>query len=545
MTRGIETRIATQVMMEQRYLSLKGYMGHRKDGRKAALIDGRILRRYVRVNYIVSVISFTSISILIFLFKTDGNYGPASLSGITFLAMVYSFFISIYNSLLLYNSVMDNGLLKPVEAMQSSYAWKVMMYCYLLYYGSASIFVSMPVIILDYYFSGSVAFLPSAIMWAVTMVFIGQTVGLGIGIFSSRSGRTQISRHSGVVSMARLGLIIAAFSLLELVLFAPGTQFTGLPDLGYGSYFLFVIGIPYILFYSGNTISATFLGITASFAYMVLFIYLSIIITKKASEKLVSERVIVHREGGKVRSPARKGILRAVLSKDLAYTLRNSYSAMILVIPALVAVPLIIPYVNGGYAGSDPLGVMLTMFSLSSICASFFAFASLLSESEGINVLKTTPVTIRKLVYTKYFFDSLVFLVFMIPLTFTALYFVSAGWVYYFLVPATLFLAFSYTNVINLRRFFLKIPEEATRITPDSFGGNIGLMYTFFTTFLLTIIPSLVGSQLYAAIYRPFSVALGVPNYSQEVFIDLLLEAAILFVVVLAVRRQKKLSASI
>ncbi|MCL4342375.1 MAG: hypothetical protein M1267_00765 [Candidatus Thermoplasmatota archaeon] len=544
MTQGIEARIATQVMMEQRYLSLKGYMGHRRDGRRAALIDGRVLRRYVRVNYVVSVISFTSISILIFLFKTGGDYGQTSLSGITFLAMVYSFFISMYNSLLLYNSVMDNGLLKPVEAMQSSYAWKVMMYCYLLYYGSASFFVSMPVIILDYYFSGSISFLPSAIMWAVTMVFLGQAIGLGIGIFASRSSRTRISRHSGMVSIVRLGLIIAAFSLLELVLFAPA-QFTGLPDLGYGSYFLFIIGIPYILFYSGNTISATFLGITASFAYMALFIYLSIIITKKASEKLVSERIIAHSEGSKVRSPARKGILRAVISKDLAYTLRNSYNAMILVIPALVAVPLIIPYVNGGYAGSDPLGVMLTMFSLSSICASFFAFASLLSESEGINVLKTTPVPIRKLIYTKYSFDSLVFLVFMIPLTFTALYFVSAGWVYYFLVPATLFLAFSYTNVINLRRFFLKIPEEATRITPDSFGGNIGLMYTFFTTFLLTIIPSLVGSQLYGAIYRPFSVALGVPNYSQEIFIDLLLEAAILFFVVLVVRRQKKLSISI
>lgn len=544
MTQGIEARIATQVMMEQRYLSLKGYMGHRRDGRRAALIDGRVLRRYVRVNYVVSVISFTSISILIFLFKTSGDYGQASLSGITFLAMVYSFFISIYNSLLLYNSVMDNGLLKPVEAMQSSFAWKVMMHCYLLYYGSASLFVSMPVIILDYYFSGSISFLPSAIMWAVTMVFLGQTVGLSIGIFASRSSRTRISRHSGMISIVRLGLIIAAFSLLELVLFTPA-QFTGLPDLGYGSYFLFIMGIPYILFYSGNTILATYLGITASFAYMELFIYLSIAITKKASEKLVSERIIAHSEGSKVRSPARKGILRAVISKDLAYTLRNSYNAMILVIPALVAVPLIIPYVNGGYAGSDPLGVMLTMFSLSSICASFFAFASLLSESEGINVLKTTPVPIRKLIYTKYSFDSLVFLVFMIPLTFTALYFVSAGWVYYFLVPATLFLAFSYTSVINLRRFFLKIPEEATRITPDSFGGNIGLMYTFFTTFLLTIIPSLVGSQLYGAIYRPFSVALGVPNYSQEIFIDLLLEAAILFFVVLVVRKQKKLSVSI
>ncbi len=542
MTSEIERKLAKQIMVEQRYLSLKGFLDYRKGLFRKSPLNGKSLRRYVTVNYAVSVVSFTFISIAIFFFKTLGNYSVASISNITFLAIVYSFFISGYNSLLLFNSIMDNRLLKPLEIAPQSKNTRILLLCFLIYYGSASLSISAPVFILDSIYLGSLSFLPSAIVWSVSMIFLGQIFGFGIGLITSRSRKAAVSFSMTVFTLAKLLVIIAAFSLLELILFEPGSINFSIPDFGFKSYFLYLLGIPYILFFSGNSLLSAIDGFIVSLVYLAVSVFAAYRITRRAARRLVEETV--YSSAGVVENKpfSRKGIFRTLLSKDVLFTLRNSYNAMLLVIPALVTVPIIVPYVGGDYAGANPLGVMLTLLSLSAICASFFAFMSLLAESEGINVLKTVPVTIKRMINSKFIFGSAVFLPFMIPASFAALYFISSGWIYFLLVPAALFLAFSYSMMINLRRFFLKIPPEATRITPDSFGGNIGLMYTFFTTFILNLLPSLVGFQIYSSVYVPLFAPNSPPSYLQEMLLVLFIEFIVLVLVLLVINKEKRLS---
>lgn len=68
---SFEMRAARQIMVEQRYLSVRGMVYRRSRGKPAGL-DPRSLKRYVRINYVVSWISFSIISLILFYFRSSG-----------------------------------------------------------------------------------------------------------------------------------------------------------------------------------------------------------------------------------------------------------------------------------------------------------------------------------------------------------------------------------------------------------------------------------------------------------------------------------------
>ncbi|MCL4314498.1 MAG: hypothetical protein M1454_02060 [Candidatus Thermoplasmatota archaeon] len=503
---SFEMRAARQIMVEQRYLSVRGMVYRRSRGKPAGL-DPRSLKRYVRINYVVSWISFSIISLILFYFRSSGAIDLQDISNITLMVMIYAFFISMYNALLLFNSVVDNGTMRPLEALPLGSPWRIFAICYLVYYGSTALAIVIPSLVLDYIFLGRIAFLFSGAIWAITSVLAGGSLGIWIAMVTMGRVKRAAGRGNYLLGIAKLAAIVLVFGGFELILFDPAIlafQFSG---IGSYSYLTFLAGVPYILFFSSQSFAGTLLNISASVVYLLVFALAFFEVCRKTSPLLTEARIISYRDTF-LNGVRKHGVTRSFVSKDARYLTRNTNNGIVMIVPAIVAIPLVLPFAYSGGSVFDPLGILLTMLSLSAICAAFFPVMSMLSETEGIGLLKSLPVTRRQMVWSKITLDTIIFSVFMVPASFFGLYEISAPFLYYPIIPMALIFIFLYSSIFNFSGIVRKLPEEVTRITPDSFGGNLGLIITFVRTMLFTIIPVVAGIEIYRGISsdRPFSI---------------------------------------
>ena len=481
-------------MIEQRFTAFKSMMSFQR--RLKGVDDkSRFISRFVKINYAAGAIIFAVISSFIVFWNSLFLFagGGMSTSNMIFILFVYALIINLYNTLYLMGSVRREHLIDPLIFSAIARPESVLMKCYMKYYGSLSIFISVPGCVILAIELRNPLIILAAVMWTLIIIFMSWPLGV---IFSAKVGGG--SRHSGTLEPI-IRILSFAFSLagLEIILYSPQLVPNMLPSIQFPlSILIFPFNIPYIFDAMSSPGIIAVYGLIVTAIYMVVFYEVSVR-TNGYVGRLIREGFMQSsgKHGG--RSAGVEPLKQALERKDRKILIRDSQVSTLIAIPIIVAVPTLFPVFmpSGGISG-DSIGIYYLMLSITAICASFYPSILLMSESGSIALWRQFPLDARVMLKAKERLALKMFAIIAIPLTLAALIISGSAWEYYVTLSVGLISGFVYLMVRNVDHLFSRIPAEASRVNLETFGGNLGLLLLSATSILFLVIPFIFGSLI-------------------------------------------------
>ena len=504
--------IGKRIMIEQRYLAIKNSnrftSRFRKGGEKAT----SYLSQSIKISYAASSVSFIIFSTIL----SEPYFGSAGslrgLSNLTFLLYVYLMMISIYSSLIFFNTIKTNNLLEPLHPLPIRSGYGVLWSSWFRYTGSASIFVTIPPLILFYSKFGSIAGIAFGIVWAFIITIFGFLAGSTISVFvSSHFNERRRSFSNSIRGILRIFVVIAIFLFFETSVYLPKDIPFIIPSLsGLESYFVFFANIPYLIYGHYFFTSQYLYGILATLLYG----FLVYIFYKKVGPLIyndlntTSAQLSPGFEKKQFHFPA-YGFYRSLIMKEFRTIFRKSQNLILLFIPVFFILPTLISVLF--YGDIQSIGFSSVYYSLISVvvvCSSFYSLVMIISEGSGIEVLKSLPIKTGKIIFAKNMVGIVVFMFISIPITVVFLFYSGSPLYLYFIIIFDLISAYIFSSLFNMRRLYRKIPDGSSTVNFYSFGGNIGLAILFAFTIALIMLP--VGISM-AGTYELFGSYAGHP----------------------------------
>lgn len=485
--------IGKRIMIEQRYLAIKNSnrfnLRFRKGGEEAT----SYLSQSIKISYMASSVSFIIFSTILSepYFGQEGSV--RGLSNLTFLLYVYLMMISIYSSLIFFNTIKTNNLLEPLSPLPIRSGYGVLWSSWFRYTGSASIFVAIPPLILFYSKFGSISGIVFGIIWAFIITVFGFLTGSTISVFvSSHFNEKRRSFSNSIRGMLRIILVIAIFLFFETSVYLPKDIPFIIPSLsGLESYFVFFANIPYLIYGHYFYASQYFYGIlvTLFYAFLIYIFYIKVGPLIYNDLNTTITKLSPGFEKKQFHFPA-YGFYRSLIMKEFRTIFRKSQNLILLFIPVFFILPTLISVLF--YGDIQSIGFSSVYYSLVSVvvvCSSFYSLVMIISEGSGIEVLKSLPIKTGKIIFAKNIVGLVVFIFIAVPITVVFLFYSGSPLYLYFIIIFDLLSAYVFSSLFNMRRLYTKIPDGASTVNFYSFGGNIGLAILFAFTIMLIMLP--------------------------------------------------------
>lgn len=495
--------LARMLMIEQRYQAVKRSPNF--TGGKSHQATRKSLGNFIRVSYIANSTSFAVFSFLLISPYIFSGGGLERVSNIGFLVYIYALIISVYSSVLFFNSISNMNLLGPVSWLPYDGKKKAVILSWFLYSGSCSIFAVLPAVVWISMISKSIPVLAFGVLWGILVIMTGYSAGAAINTFiSGRGNRDRAGMLSTIKSTMRVMLILLVFAVFEIGIYLPGLIPNFIPVIPFPlNRFIPLINIPYVVFLGNGTITGILVDSASTAIYLLAVIVLMFLsntaaISKsleagKSREMFSPEKFLEYRE----RSPT-----VSLMLKDVRIVARKSQNVILLFIPVVFVFPTILSVIIYGNAGGiGSLGTYFSLISILVICSSFYSLILVVSEGSGIEALYSLPLEIKNIVSSKSIFGLIVFAAIIIPVSVLIM-----GWNYGIspfdiLIPANLILGYSFSSIFNIRRLMIRLPKEASTVNFYSFGGGLFIAYMFATTGGMVLAPVILSAAVTAAIF--------------------------------------------
>lgn len=506
--------ISKRIMIEQKYNAVKNFSSFIKRQKKS-----KSVQKMIMLNYWVGSVAFLSISIILVYSRILMGYSEIKFANIGFVIFVYGFLISVYNSMLLIQSVKSNYLLHPLKALPMKGSNMVLFYCYLIFYGSSIAFLTVPSMIIYYLFSGnSYSFLFGAI-WTLIMIFSGFSFGSIFAIISYKSfGNSTPKGLKSVGTVLKYAAIIVSLIVFEIVIYVPESVSSFIPGLsGMARYYTFILNIPYSVFLVTPSTSDLFGDFLFSALYLIVFLILAIVLSRLAFARINNiEEDPRTRTAGRPSKPA--GFSKSLVRKDLMLVIREPQNINLIMTPVIITLPIILS-LYGGSGHVSPLGIYYLLLTLVAFASSFYTIMGLVSENRGFPGYRILPVTDSDMAMAKVFSNLIIFLFILIPVSVVSIMITSSSFIYLIILPLVLIFSFVDTSLWNALRLLKKIPSDSEMINMESFGGNLGFMKLFVFTLVFLLIPVF----LLELISLIFSISLSQPLFPLMFYLALYL----------------------
>ncbi|MHB1471859.1 MAG: hypothetical protein ACYCSA_08500 [Thermoplasmataceae archaeon] len=499
-------------MIEQRYLAIKNSNRFTSKFRKGGEKATSYLSQSIKISYVASSVSFIIFSTIL----SEPYFGPdgslRGLSNLTFLLYVYLMMISIYSSLIFFNTIKSNNLLEPLNPLPIRSGYGVLWSSWFRYTGSASIFVTIPPLILFYSKYGSITGIVFGILWAFLITIFGFLAGSTISVFiGSHFNERRRSLSNSLKGISRIVFVIAIFLFFETSVYLPKDIPFVIPSLtGMESYFVFFANIPYLIYGHYNYQYQYIYGAvsTAVYGFLIYIFYTRVGPLIYKNLNTTSAQLSHGYEEGQFHFPG-YGFQRSLIMKEFRTIFRKSQNLILLFIPVFFILPTLISVLfYGDIRGMGFTSVYYSLVSVVVVCSSFYSLVMIISEGSGIEVLKSLPIRTSRIIFAKDIVGLVVFIFIVVPISVVFLFYSGSPLYLYFIIIFDLLSAYIFSSLFNIRRLYRKIPDGAGTVNFYSFGGNIGLASLFAITIILIMIPVVISM---AGTYEIFGSYIGHP----------------------------------
>lgn len=515
--------IAKRLIFEQRYQSLKGNSSFisRFSGGKG----GRSLRSFIIANYMASVFSFALLSLSL-TFVRLLSQANAGLSELELLLFFYVYTANIFNAIFFLDGVVSENLLQPVSSLPLEEPGNIIPESYMLYYGSSSVFVIIPFLLLELVSNHSILMFVFGILWMLVYIVFGYLSGALIFHYLYRfrnPAKPSVMKNAG--TLFRVFVIVLIFSFFEIWVYDPQVLPASFTPAAHGIlfYFIPILNSP-ILVNAHITAHGILWNIISIVSYTaVLFLIYKLFHMRLFRNLLLPEQKIKNFTGDSKFSANNPKF--SLYLKNIRIVLRKTQYSLMLFFPVMVAIPFAVPLIlsNAASDSYNPLGLYYALLTIPVICASIYSLISFISEGNAISLYFILPDMKRSNVLSKSKVGISIFSCIVFPLT---LFIMSTGHytvLEYLLVPLNLVVGFSFAYLNLLRRFSGKLSPQITMVNIDTFGGSIGLLISFGFVLIQMLGPVIIGALITEMVYSN-------SGSTVTLLIDFLINAAFLVI---------------
>jgi len=476
--------ISRRIMIEQKYNAVKNFSSFIKRQKKS-----RSVQRMIMLNYWVGSIAFLSISIILIYSRLLSGYSEIKFANIGFVIFVYGFLISVYNSMLLIQSVKSNYLLQPLKALPMKGNNMILFFCYLIFYGSSIAFLTVPSLIVYFLFTGNYYSLLFGSVWTLIMIFSGFVFGSLFAVISYKAiGKSARKSLKTIGAALKYAAIIGSLIVFEIVIYVPESISNFIPTLsGMARYYTFILNIPYSVFLVTPVYADLLIDLMFSIIYLSLFLLLGILLSRIAFERINNiEEDPKNKSIGK--PPKTEKFNKSLVRKDLMLIVREPQNINLIMTPVIITLPIILS-LYGGSGHVSALGVYYLLLTLVAFASSFYTIMGMVSENRGFPGYRILPVTDSEIARSKVFSNLIIFLFILVPVSVVSVVITSSPFIYLLILPLVLIFSFIDTSLWNASRLLKRIPSDSEVINMESFGGNLGFMKLFVFTLVFLLIP--------------------------------------------------------
>ena len=476
--------VSKRIMIEQKYNAVKNFSSFIKRQKKS-----KSVQRMIMLNYWVGSIAFLFISIILIYSRLLSGYSEIKFANIGFVIFVYGFLISVYNSMLLIQSVKSNSLLQPLKVLPMKGNSMILFFCYLIFYGSSIAFLTVPSIIVYYLFTGNYYSLLFGTIWTFIMIFSGFAFGSIFAVLSYKAFGSDVRKGLRNIGTAlKYTAIMGSLIVFEIVIYIPESISNFIPALsGMTRYYTFILNIPYSVFLIRPIFADILDDLIFSAIYLSLFLLLDVILSRIAFTRINNiEEDPKNRTAGKPSKPA--GFRKSLVRKDLILVVREPQNINLIMTPVIITLPIILS-LYGGSSRVSALGIYYLLLTLVAFASSFYTIMGLVSENKGFPGYRILPVANSDIALSKVLSNLIVFLFILIPVSVISIVITSSSFIYLFILPPLLIFSFVDTSLWNASRLLKKLPSDSEVINMESFGGNLGFMKLFVFTLVFLLIP--------------------------------------------------------
>lgn len=485
--------LSKRLMVEQRYLAMKSSTKFQDRISRNYRNKTKALETYINTSYIVSAVSFLFFSVFLVSPYILGPDAVKKTADMSFLLFIYSFIVSVYSSILFFNTLHSYKLIEPLKPMPMKLQENVIPLSWFAYTGSTAIFIVLPALIMFTFFFDDLLSLFFGIIWTVVTIMLGYSVGSTIFVYlSSKMDQKKSSIVNSLKGMIRILFIILIFILFEVGVYFPQSVPNIIPTMPEVlKSFVPFVNIPYIVFLNNSTVGPILIDVLSTVVYALI----TMIFFKKINRKLflkVSEFGSESRIG--LKDWKKKFKLHSVkisfFLKEIRILVRKSQNVILLFIPVFFVLPTILSvFLYGDNRFSNPVSTYFSLTSIVIVCASFYSLILIISEGNGIDILFSLPLRLRDIIYSKALVGLIAFSAIVTPVTFLLLLPNSNVNIIDLLIPFNLILSYLFISLFNIRRLLRKLPTGVSTVNFYSFGGNIAFVVLFVISTTLLLIP--------------------------------------------------------
>ena len=502
--------ISKRLMVEQRYLAMKNSTKFQNRISRADTNKTRYLETYINSSYAVSAFSFIFFSVFLTAPYAQAGQSYLRMADISFLLFLYAFIISIYSSILFINTLQGYRLIEPIKPMPLKISRHVIPLSWFAYTGSTAVFVVAPALILYTWIFRDPFTIVFGLIWTILVIVLGFTAGSGIFIFlGSRFNQKRSSVVNSLKGILRIVFIIVIFIIFEMGVYFPDS----LPDIIPAvhqpvSWFIPFLNIAYIVFMDHFTLEAAAGAVVSTAIYAAVIAFLFSRISRRLFEKISDQGLMGKSERKSWREKfSIHGFYQSFFIKEIRLIARKSQNVIFIFIPIFFILPTIFSIFLYGDPGQfSTLSTYYSLLSIVVVCASFYSLILIISEGNGIEILFSLPLALRKIIYSKGLVGLAIFSAIIVPVTIILTGTFRSFHLYDLLIPANLIAAYAFASMFNIRHLIRKVPRGASTVNFYSFGGNIAFITLFILSSVFTLAPVGAATLItYVLHSNPFS----------------------------------------
>lgn len=534
--KGLTWFISKRLMVEQRYLAMKNSPKFQNRISRVDTNKTKYLETYINSSYAVSAISFVFFSIFLTAPYAQSNQAATRMADISFLLYIYAFIISIYSTILFISTLQNFKLIEPIKPMPLKVSKHVIPISWFAYSGSTALFVVAPALAFYAWTFKDPLTLIFGLIWTILTILFGFAVGAAIFIFlGSRLNQKRSSIVNSLKGIMRIVFIIIIFIIFELGVYFPDSLPNIIPAIHPPLNWLIpFLNIAFIVFIDHATLEAFAGGVGAtalySMATALLFSYVSARLFDRISDQGLMGKS--DKKGWRDRFSIH-GFYRSFFIKEIRLIARRSQNVIFIFMPIFFILPTIFSIFLYGSPGQyNTLSTYYSLLSIVIVCASFYSLILIISEGNGIEILFSLPLGLRKIIYSKGMVGLAIFSTIIVPVTILLIGSAKNFQLFDLLVPVNLIIGYAFSSIFNIRHLFRKLPSGASTVNFYSFGGNVAFVTLFILSALLTLIPVSAATFITYLIHsNPFG------NKAFFYSLDAILNAVMLAVVLNIVNR--------
>lgn len=497
--KGRILELSRRLVIEERFIAIKNLPRFIRRTGGSATEGKRYIDRQIFFGYNVSVAAMIAFSALLTVTQVRLPYHLAHIQTLSLVLYSYIFLISLYSFLMHANVVISYKLMEPLKLLPTDMEDSVLPLSWFIFTGSPSLFVIIPPLTAYIWYTGNIYSVFFGITWAFIMLVLGYSAGSAM-VFAL-NGKNKEKRHlkNGVIAnIVRVSLFILVFALFEVAMQIP-QEIPILPVIASFPLYMAVplLGILYIVFSLGESLSFMFFGIAITVLYVLVATFSFRFINKRTIRKIIR----IEMEQAQSFSPSRKNgktgysFYGSLIWKDLKTMVRNPQNLLMVLIPAFLVLPTLISlFFFSPDLSFNSVSIYYSMITIVVLASAFYSMTLLMSEGDGIRILQTLPVRNIDLMYSKGFVGILLFTFIVVPVSVIFFLRIHGNPVIFLLFPVNLVIAYSYSTLFSLRRLLKKIPKGADTVNFYTFGGSYELIALFILSSVLAGIPAIAST---------------------------------------------------